>query len=441
MEIILPDAVNFIITTLQKNGFEAYAVGGCIRDSILNKIPKDWDITTSASPTDIINLFHKTIPTGLKHGTVTVIIDKFHYEVTTYRIDGKYTDNRHPDNVLFTQSLYEDLQRRDFTMNALAFNYLDGLKDPFNGKADILNGLIRCVGVPDLRFEEDALRLLRAVRFSCEHNFKIDKATFNSIMKNFRLIQSISIERIRDEFSKILLSETPSLGIKTLNATNLLKLIMPELSLCVGFDQHNPHHNKDVFEHILLVLDNTKKNLALRLAALLHDIGKPKCFTLDANGIGHFYGHNKISFQISKEILKRLRYDNYTIDTVGILIKEHMVLANKMKEASIKKFISRVGTSNLPLLFNLLEADLLGHKPPHDFSKIDYFKTSISEILDRKEPFSLNQLAINGSDLINLGYAKGPKIGFMLNEILDLVLENPNLNTKEKLLEIAKNKL
>jgi tRNA nucleotidyltransferase (CCA-adding enzyme) len=441
MKIILPESVNFIISTLQKNGFEAYAVGGCIRDSILNKIPKDWDITTSASPKDIINLFNKTVPTGLKHGTVTVLIDKIQYEVTTFRIDGKYTDNRHPDDVVFTTSLYEDLKRRDFTMNALAFNYIDGLIDPFNGKTDILNGVVRCVGTPDLRFREDALRLLRAIRFSCELNFKIDKPTFDSITRNFTLIKKISIERVRDEFSKILLSKTPSSGIRLLNKANLLNSIMPELSLCIGFDQHNPHHDKDVFDHTMLVLDNTKETLILRLAGLLHDIGKPECFTLDIKGIGHFYNHYKVSFEISKEILGRLKYDNYTTETTCMLIYEHMIVGNKMKDASVKRFVSRVGVPNLPLLFNLLEADLKGHKPPHDFSRIQSLKASIYEILEKNEPFSLKQLAINGSDLIDLGYVKGPKIGFVLDELLELVLQTPNLNTRESLLDIARTKV
>lgn len=441
MNLSLPKNVEYIIAKLNENGYSAYAVGGCIRNSILEKEPNDWDITTSAYPEDVIRLFKNTIITGLKHGTITVSIDNELYEVTTFRIDGTYSDNRHPDEVKFTPSLIEDLKRRDFTMNSLAYNYKDSLIDPFKGKDDIDNKILRCVGDPDKRFNEDALRLIRAVRFSCQHNFKIEDKTLSSIHKNCNLIINVSSERIRDELSKILLSEKPSKGIRLLQTTGLLEFIMPELNSCVGFNQMNPHHDKDVFEHIMSVLDNCSCHLIPRLSGLLHDVGKPLCFSIDKKNIGHFYNHNKVSSLIAKEILTRLRYDNNTVKTVCILIGEHMVVANEMKSPALKRFIGRVRTKNLPYLYDLLNADLKGHKPPHDFYKITRLKKSIQGILDRKEPFLLTHLAVNGNDLLNIGYEKGPHIGSELKDLLNIVIKNPSLNTKSELLKIAADKL
>ncbi|MDD3225575.1 MAG: CCA tRNA nucleotidyltransferase [Clostridium sp.] len=441
MKLLLPKNVEYIIKTLNDNNYSAYAVGGCIRDSILKKQPNDWDITTSAYPEDIIKLFDKTFKTGLKHGTVTVLVNNELYEITTFRIDGTYSDNRHPDDVSFTSSLFDDLKRRDFTMNSLAYNYKDGLIDPFNGKSDIENKILKCVGDPDQRFNEDALRLMRAVRFSCQHNFKIEDNTLSSICKNCDLIKNISVERIREEFSKILLSEKPSRGIRALQTTGLLEFIMPELNSCIGFNQMNPYHDKDVFEHIMKVLDNCNYSLISRLAGLLHDIGKPLCFSIDKNNIGHFYNHNQVSSVIAKKILTRLKYDNNTIKIVCILVKEHMVVANQMKDPALKRFMARVGTQNLPELYNLLSADLKGHKPPYDFSRITRLKKSIQNIIDKKEPFSLKQLAVNGNDLINIGYKKDPSLGNELKELLDIVIKNPALNTKSSLLKIALDKL
>lgn len=441
MKITLPNDVEYIINTLNKNNFSAYAVGGCIRDSLLGRPPNDWDITTNALPKDIVQIFNHTIPTGIEHGTITILINKTPYELTTFRLDGKYSDNRHPDNVIFTTSLYEDLGRRDFTINSMAYNHEDGLQDPFNGKKDLSDKLIRCVGSPNLRFNEDSLRMLRAVRFSTQLNFKIDENTEYSILKNYSLIKNVSIERIRDEFSKILLSDTPSIGFKELNKTGLLKIILPELSICVGFNQCNPHHHKDIFEHTMLVVDNSPNNLIVRIAALLHDIGKPNCFTIDKNGIGHFYMHPMESARISQEILKRLKFDNNTIKTVYILIKEHMVNRNNLKLPTIKKFINRVGVDNLNYLFDLQIADIKGHKAPHDFSYVIKLKNSVQEILARKEPLSIKELAINGNDLMKIGYPKGIIIGTVLNDLLELVIKKPELNRKDILIGEANKKL
>ncbi|MFT8316123.1 MAG: HD domain-containing protein [Clostridium sp.] len=441
MKIILPKDVEYIIDTLNKNSFSAYAVGGCIRDMLMHREPKDWDITTSALPEDISQIFATTIPTGIKHGTITVLINKTSYEVTTFRIDGKYSDNRHPDEVIFSNSLYEDLGRRDFTINSMAYNHTEGLQDPFNGEKDLRHKLICSVGNPDLRFNEDSLRMLRAIRFSTELNFQIDKNTADSIKKNYLLIKNVSMERIRDEISKILLSNTPSIGFHELNKTGLLRIIFPELHGCVGFNQRNPHHHKDIFEHTMLVLDSTSNNLIIRIAALFHDIGKPKCFSIDAKGIGHFYMHAIEGAKISQEILKRLKFDNNTIKIIYTLIKEHLVNRNNLKLPAIKKFINRVGVDNLNYLFELQIADIKGHNPPHDFSPVINLKASVQKVLSRKDPLSLKDLAINGGDLINIGYSKGIAIGKTLNELLDLVIKKPELNKKDILIGEATKKL
>ncbi|MCM0646950.1 CCA tRNA nucleotidyltransferase [Clostridium swellfunianum] len=440
MKIETTKDVSFILDTLNKNNFEAYIVGGCVRDSLLKRQLRDWDITTSALPEEIIKLFDKTIPTGIKHGTVTVVINKENYEVTTYRIDGEYSDNRHPDEVVFTRSLKEDLSRRDFTVNALAYNEVEGLVDMFNGIEDLKNKTIRCVGDPNKRFTEDALRMLRAIRFACQLRFSIEKDTYEAIGSNYHLLKNVSSERIRDELDKILMSPVPSRGIIMLQETKLLDNIIPELNESVGFDQKNPHHDKNVFDHIMAVLDNSIESLPVRLGALLHDIGKPRTFTIDKKGIGHFYGHNIVSAEMSEVILKRLKYDNATIKKVLIIVTEHMSAYNNMKNKTLKKFISRVGVENLDDLFELQIADSKGHKKNADYSPILKRKNDVKKILDNGEPFTVSQLKITGDDLIKLGVKPGKEIGVVLKDLLEKVMEKPELNTKEKLLDIAKNK-
>jgi len=441
MDIKLPKEVEFIIDTLNNNGFEAYIVGGCVRDSLLGRAPQDWDITTNALPEKLIDIFDHTVPTGLQHGTVTIVLNNDNYEVTTYRIDGEYLDNRRPENVIFTSSLEEDLSRRDFTINAMAYNYSSGLIDPFRGKEALKQNLITCVGEPNLRFSEDALRMLRAVRFAAQLNFHIDSATFHSIINNYSLIKNVSMERIRDELCKLLLTRKPSDGIRNLHKSNLLSYILPELICCVGFEQSNPHHDKNVFDHILWVLDNTPCNLPVRLAALLHDIAKPECFTKDETGEGHFYMHHMKSAYMAEDILKRLRFDNNTIKKVFILVKEHMSWSDLHKNGAIKRFINRVGIENLDDLFALQTADILGHKPPYDLVPIEALQSSINKILQEKHPLSIKDLAVTGADLIKVGYSPGKQLGSTLNYLLDIVLINPELNIKEELLKIAEKTL
>lgn len=436
MKIHIPEQVQHIIAVFQKNGYEAYAVGGCIRDSLIGREPSDWDITTNAKPEKIISLFPHTIPTGLKHGTITVLLQKSPYEVTTYRIDGVYTDNRHPDEVIFTNSLWEDLGRRDFTINALAYNDDFGVIDPFKGLMDMDKKIIKCVGDPITRFNEDALRMLRAIRFSCQLNFNIAADTFLAIQDNCALIQNVSVERIRDELCKILLCTKPSLGIIALKDSGLLKYILPEIIPTIDLDQRNPHHDKDVFNHTLAVVDNTPKNIALRLGALLHDIGKPSTMTVDEKGIGHFYGHEVISTDISREILRRMKFDNITINKVLMLVKEHMKRFLELNPKSTKKLMLRVGLANLEDLYSLQIADIKASAPPHDFSYVDNFKKHAANILKEKQPLTIKDLAITGEDLLNLGYKQDKRLGETLNYLLEKVLENPQLNNKEALIKL-----
>jgi tRNA nucleotidyltransferase (CCA-adding enzyme) len=437
MKFKIPDDVNLIIRTFYENGFEAHIVGGCVRDCILERNPNDWDITTNALPEDIIKLFSHTVPTGIKHGTITIVMNSDNYEVTTYRIDGEYSDNRHPDEVVFTKSLKEDLSRRDFTINAMAYNHTSGLIDPFDGLGDVKNKTVRCVGDADKRFNEDALRMIRAVRFASQLKFQIETNTFAAIAHNYQLIKNVSIERIREELTKILLCEKPSTGMIALKDSGLLSLILPELIPCIDFEQRNPHHDKTVFNHILSVLDNSPQHLIIRLAALLHDIGKPHCFSLDEKGIGHFYSHELKSADIAEALLKRFKFDNNTIKRVKILVLEHMHRYSKLKTSSIKKFINRVGLENIDDLFELQSADIKGSTPPFDLSDIEYMKIEVQKILNQNQPLTTKDLQIDGSDIMALGYNPGKIIGEILNFLLEEVLENPGLNTKEELMKLA----
>lgn len=439
MNIFVPQNVDFIIDKFYKNNYEAFMVGGCIRDALLNKQPKDYDIATSAKPEETIKLFEKTIPTGLQHGTVTILIDKDQFEVTTYRKDGDYKDNRHPDNVIFVSNIKDDLSRRDFTINAFAYNKKEGLKDFFNGKEDLKNKLIRSVGDPDRRFNEDALRMLRAIRFSSQLDFNIENKTLKSIAKNKDLIKNISIERIRDELCKILISNNPKKGLSLLKELGLIDYILPEILPCIDFKQNNPYHNEDVFSHILSVVENTPNNLIIRLSALFHDIGKPECFFLDDKGFGRFYRHDIKGEEITKKTLKRLRFDNKTINIVSKLVREHMHVLDSPSPNAIRRLISRVGQDNINLLFDLQEADIKSLSIKDEpLAKLYAMKSKATEILNSKNPLSVKDLDINGKILIlKLNLKPGKNIGKTLNHLLDMVIENPDLNTEAILLEEA----
>lgn len=439
IKIHMPKWVNYILDTLNEFGYESYIVGGCVRDSLLGRKPKDWDITTNSLPEEVIDIFtglgYKVIETGLKHGTVTVIIDKEGFEITTYRVDGDYSDGRHPDNVTFTRNLKDDLSRRDFTINALAYNDKEGLIDYFNGVEDLRNKVIKCVGSPLCRYNEDSLRMIRCIRFASQLNFNIEELTKLHIKKLSKNISYLSKERIRDEICKILVSSYPEKGLLLLMELGLLSEIIPELQECTGFNQYNEHHDKDIFNHIVYVVMNSEKELEIRLSALLHDIAKPQCFTIDDKGVGHFYEHSKLSADMSRDILTRLRFDNKTINTVCKLIYNHMTPTN-LNIKSIKKLICRVEEDNVYKLMNLMIADRLGMAKKYImFSDILILQGKITKILNEKQPLSVKEIDINGYDLMKLGY-KGKEIGNKLNELLELVLENPELNHKEKLIEL-----
>lgn len=444
MNINTPKEVKLIIDTFYKNNFEAFMVGGCVRDILLGSLPKDYDITTSAKPEITISLFHKTIPTGLKHGTVTVLISNEPYEVTTYRTEGKYIDNRRPSSVNFVTYIKEDLSRRDFTINALAYNEKVGLIDYFNGTDDIKNKIIRCVGNADKRFKEDALRMLRAVRFSCQLNFDIHENTYTAIKNNYKLINNISSERIRDELCKILISDNPSKGLEILRDTKLLEIILPEINALYNFSPKCTNHNRNVFTHTLKVVDNTENYLLLRLSALFHDVGKLNTLTPLNNGAFYgFPGHCLEGSIMVKEILSRLRFDNNTIKVVSKLIEHHLVLNATVMPTKyeVKILLNEVGVDNIKLLFSLQRADINSLDNPKIFlEKVRYTENLVNEIINNTEPLKIKDLKITGEDLIsNLELKPGKILGDILNFLLNSVLENPDLNSKESLLTLAKN--
>ena len=441
--MFIPNDVKTILNTLNNNGYQSYVVGGCVRDFKIGiSLPKDYDITTNALPDAIIKLFDKTLPTGIQHGTITVMINEVGYEVTTYRIDGEYLDNRRPDCVTFVSSLKEDLARRDFTINALAFNDTDGLVDYFGGVKDLENKTIRAVGEPNKRFKEDALRMLRAIRFASRLNFNIEEKTLKAIKENHKLILNVSYERIRDELCKMLVSNNTTKALKLLEDTKLLYLVLPELQASVGFNQKNPYHDKDIFEHTLAVVENCPPKINIRVAALLHDIAKPECFTIDEKGIGHFYGHDKKGVILSEKILRRFKFDNKSINDIEILVKEHMNVLIKPTDMTVKRLINRVGVDLVFDLFTLQIADALGSRF-HEIriGQINRVKEKTIAIIESKVPLSIKQLQVDGKELIKQFDIKpGKEIGDMLKFLLNKVLENPNYNTKEKLLAIIYDK-
>ena len=436
MKIELPENVKYIINELNKSGFEAYAVGGCVRDSILGRIPNDWDITTNAKPLDVKNIFKRTVDTGLKHGTVTVLIGKEPYEVTTYRIDGEYEDSRHPKEVSFTSDLKEDLLRRDFTINAMAYNDSDGLVDIFGGMEDIDAKVIRCVGEPKERFSEDALRLLRAIRFAAQLGYDIEGKTYEAIKELSPTLKNISAERIQAELNKILVSDNPSM-LKTAYETGLTAQFIPELDLCFNTNQNNPHHCYSVGDHIIKAVEEIEPEKTLRLTMLLHDIAKPLCKKTDDEGIDHFHGHQIKSGEMAVEILRRLKYDNDTIDKTKRFVKHH----DERLEAGTKtmrRAMNRIGADAFPDIFKVWIADVSAQSDfqrEDKFKRIERNKLDYEEIIAKKECVSLKDLAVTGRDLIDAGMQAGPKLGEVLDEMLKDVIEEPEHNNKEYLLK------
>lgn len=439
MTITLPQDVKFILNTLQNAGYEAYAVGGCVRDSILGRVPDDWDITTSAKPLEVKELFPKSFDTGIQHGTITVLINHVGYEVTTYRIDGEYEDGRHPKQVQFTPNLVEDLKRRDFTINAMAYNDEEGLVDCFEGLKDIENKVIRCVGDPYERFNEDALRIMRAVRFAAQLGYDIDVTTKQAVRDLAPNLSKISVERINVELTKLLVSKHPEM-MRDLYELGITAIVLPEFDLTMETGQNNPHHCYNVGEHTIHALMNVREDKVLRLAALLHDFGKPQCKTTGESGRDHFYGHPAVSEEFAKAILRRLRYDNDTIAKVTRLVLYHDYRMGDGRKGT-RKAMSKVGEDLFDMLLELQHADILAQSDYGREEKLENLsrvRKDVEAIRAQSECVSLKTLAVTGNDLISAGMKPGKEIGETLTRLLEVVLENPERNTKEELLELVK---
>jgi len=431
----LPKNVEYIITTLENAGFEGYAVGGCVRDTLLNRNPDDWDITTSASPLEAKKLFAKTIDTGIQHGTITVLLGKETYEVTTYRIDGEYEDSRHPKEVIFTSNLLEDLKRRDFTINAMAYNEKSGIVDEFGGMDDLNNGIIRCVGNPKERFAEDALRMMRAVRFSGQLGYKIEDETANAVKELAPTLQKISVERICTELTKLMVSAHPEYLHKAYEL-GMTKVFLPELDAAMGVEQNNPHHKYSVGEHILHSLTQIRADKVLRFTMLFHDLGKALTKTTDEEGIDHFHGHAGLSAEIADTVMKRLRFDNDTRLKVVKLVKYHD-LKVELTPKHVRKAIVKLGADLFPLLLEVKRADFLAQSQylrKEKEEELRELERIYKQILEDKNCVSLKDLAVTGNDLIQAGMKPGKEIGEVLQQLFAMVLEKPECNTKEFLM-------
>lgn len=437
MEIRLPETVRSIIGTLQDAGYEAYAVGGCIRDTLLGRTPHDWDITTSAHPEEIRALFRRTVDTGIRHGTVTVLLGGEAFEVTTYRIDGEYKDSRHPEKVTFTDDLIEDLRRRDFTVNALAYNDSRGLVDAFRGEKDLTDGVIRAVGDAKERFSEDALRILRAVRFAAQLGFRVEDATLDAAKRLAGSLRNISAERIRDELLKLLLSDRPE-ELLTCYECGMTAVFLPEFDRAMETPQNTPHHCYTVGRHTVESIRHIEKEPVLRLTMLLHDLGKPASRTTDEKGRDHFYGHPEKSAELAQEILRRLKLDNDTIRRVVRLVRWHDEKP-KLSEEKVRQAVARCGEEAFPELFLVKEADTLAQSDYRREEKLAYikeFRRIYERILSRGDCLTVQALALDGKDLIGMGYEPGPQIGETLRFLLSEVLSEPSYNTPEKLREL-----
>ena len=442
MKIALPRKVLMIINNLQLLGYEAFAVGGCVRDSILARRPEDWDITTSAKPEEIKKLFRKTVDTGIEHGTVTVLLGKDSFEVTTYRIDGAYEDSRHPKEVKFTNRLEEDLRRRDFTINAMAYNDEVRRVDVFGGMQDLNHHRIRCVGDPEERFLEDALRILRAVRFSAQLNFPIEPNTARAVKKLAPTLKKISAERIRTELVKLLVSPHPE-RIQDAFELGITRVILPEWDAMVGVEQHTPHHKYDVAEHTIRALKNVKRDKILRLTMLFHDMGKPAMKTTDEKGQDHFKGHALVSEEIARKILRRLKFDNDTVKTVTRLVCYHDYRIEATPQ-NVRRAMNRIGVELFPYYLAVRMADVKAQSPYRKREKIENIvemRRLYQEALLKDQCVTLRQLAVSGKDLMQLGMKPGRELGSMLSELLEYVIDDPERNDRDTLCKYVKEKL
>lgn len=436
-KITIPAGAAEIISVLKSNGFDAYVVGGCVRDSLLGKTPKDWDICTSAKPDDVIRCLQnrRIIETGLKHGTVTVVVDNDQYEVTTFRIDGKYSDNRRPDSVQYVSDVAEDLARRDFTMNAIAYNDDDGLIDPFGGASDIENRTISCVRNPDDRFREDALRIMRALRFASVYGFSIDEATTWAIHQNRDLLHHIAAERITAELSKLICGD----GVLNvlLTFSDVMATIIPELGPCIGFNQNNKYHCYTVYDHIAVATANSMGNdLVVRMSLLLHDIGKPCCYTEDHNG-GHFHGHGVHSHKLAEKALSRLRFDNKTRDAILELVLYHDATIEPTPK-TVRRWLHKIGEDQFFRLMSIRAADIKAHALGTQDSRLTRcYELCTLAATECTHCFSMKDLEINGREVMALGVPEGKQVGFILNTLLNLVINGDIPNNKSLLIDKA----
>ena len=445
----IPAPIKEIARILNAESFQCFLVGGAVRDSIMGFTPKEYDITSDAKPEDVQRIFKYTIPTGIKHGTILVILDDMHVEITTFRSDGNYSDGRHPDKVEYTASIEDDLPRRDLTINAMAYNVLDGtLIDMFDGMKDIKNKIIRSVGNPYERFTEDGLRIMRAIRFATKLNFNIEKETFEAICHSTWMLSSIAYERIREEFNGILISDNPFRGIELLRKTGILALIMPELMQGFGVSQ-NKFHKYDVYYHILHTiqavdpLETEELTLLVRLAALFHDIAKPmvqKKVSKQEEPV--YYNHEVVGANVAKKVMRRLKYSNAEIDFVTLLVRQHMFYyQDEWTDGAVRRFMKAVGIENIKPLLKLREADRLGsgNRKDKESKAIPKLLSRIDKIIEEENAITVKDLKINGNDLMKeFNLKPGPIVGKILNYLLDLILDEPSLNDKEKLMEKTK---
>lgn len=438
-KLFIPDDAQEIIEKLEKAGHSAYIVGGCVRDAVLGNAPHDYDLCTSATPEQMKEILkdHTTYDTGLKHGTITVAGDSDMYEVTTYRIDGEYEDNRHPTSVQFVDKVELDLSRRDFTMNAMAYNHESGLVDPYGGLVDIKNKLIRCVGNANDRFQEDALRILRAIRFASRFGFDIEAETEKAIHKNKHLLVNVSEERKTSEFCKILTNADANLLMKY---RDVFAEFIPEIKPMFDFNQRTRWHKYDVYAHTAHAVEHAPKDdLVVRLTMFFHDIGKPETFTIDDNGNGHFYGHPLISEEITEKVMRRMKFDNATLKSVLQLVENHDNRVS-VSEKGARKLLRDFGEEQAKRLLIVQECDKSAQADIADvqkgFDEINEIRQHLDEAIKTNACCTLKDLAINGNDLMGLGM-KGVIIGKTLNKLLDIVIKSPSRNEKETLLKMA----
>lgn len=440
MKIDIPMIPAALIRRLNEHGYEAYVVGGCVRDALLGNEPHDWDICTSAKPTEVIECFpdKNVAKTGLQHGTVMVIDGGEGYEITTFRTDGDYSDHRHPDKVTFVSNLREDLARRDFTINAMAYHPERGLMDFFSGQEDLNAGIIRCVGDAKQRFEEDGLRILRALRFAARFGFCIEEKTAKAMHDCKELLKHIAAERIFTELKGFIVGK--GVGPLLREYRDIMAQILPPLEKMFDFEQHNPHHCHDVWEHTVCAVENVEPELVLRLTMLFHDCGKPDSFSMDERGVGHFYHHGERSVELTRQMLSDLRCDNLLRDRILLQVEHHdMPLPQTAREG--RRFLKCMGEEGAFWSLSVHRADYMGQAPekrPEKVIRYENAKTVLKELLEEEACFTLKDLAVKGRDLMEIGYPPGKELGKLLDRLLEAVMDGLCPNEKEALLRLAK---